>query len=90
EFYRIRKAAKPRNGVLVVHGAHQAEILLGLLEGKYGKLDEGTRERIQAADGETLQRWSLRLLTAASLEEGFDEGQRSPIEEATGTESGET
>ena len=56
------------------HQEGEADILLGLLEAKFGDLDEPTRERVQAADGGTLQRWSLRVLTATSLEEVFEEG----------------
>ncbi|MFB6260695.1 MAG: hypothetical protein ABEJ96_05085, partial [Thiohalorhabdaceae bacterium] len=52
----------------------EADILLGLLEAKFGELDEPTRKRVRAADGAALQRWSLRVLTATSLEEVFEEG----------------
>lgn len=56
------------------HQEGEANILLGLLEAKFGDLDEPTRERIQSADGATLQGWSLLVLTATSLAEVFEEG----------------
>ena len=52
----------------------EANILVGLLEAKFGELDDATQDRVRKADDATLQTWSLRVLTASSLEEVFGEG----------------
>ena len=44
-------------------------LLLNMLEARFGTLPEAVAERIRAADTETLQRWSLRLLTAATIDD---------------------
>lgn len=55
----------------VEQGARQ--ILLMLLERKFGKLPEDAFERVIAAKVETLETWSLRVLTAATLEDVLGE-----------------
>ena len=47
----------------------EAALLLRILERRFGPLAEGLRERVRAADAETLLRWGERILTAATPEE---------------------
>lgn len=49
----------------------EAELLLRMLERKFGPLDEATRERIEAAEPEQLLDWGERFVTAARLAEVF-------------------
>ncbi|MBF0177717.1 MAG: hypothetical protein HQL63_12865 [Magnetococcales bacterium] len=42
------------------------------MEGKFGELSSSIRERVSATERPTLEKWSLRLLKANSLEEIFD------------------
>ena len=44
-------------------------LLLGMLEARFGTQSEAVAERIREADTDTLQRWSLRLLTAATIDD---------------------
>ncbi len=44
-------------------------LLLGQLQARFGDLSPAVTERIQEADAETLQRWSLRLLTATAIDD---------------------
>jgi flagellar biosynthesis/type III secretory pathway protein FliH len=53
------------------HRAALAETLLLQLEVKFGAIDDATRERLLAASDEELKHWSVRVLTAASLDELF-------------------
>jgi hypothetical protein len=46
----------------------EAAVLLSLIEDKFGPPSESTRQRIAAADAETLLRWSRRILTADDLD----------------------
>ncbi|MCC5873651.1 MAG: hypothetical protein JJU22_14715 [Gammaproteobacteria bacterium] len=50
----------------------EARVLLRLLTLKYGELPDWARERIEAADSETLLVWLDRVLTADSLEAVLD------------------
>jgi len=43
--------------------------LMGLLERRFGPLDEPIRQRVRTADAETLLQWGERILTAATLAE---------------------
>ena len=43
-------------------------VLTELLQARFGELPARLIERIQQADTQTLQRWSLAVLTAASAE----------------------
>lgn len=47
----------------------EAAFLLRLMERRFGPLDGALRERIRAADSETLLEWGDRVLTAATPEE---------------------
>lgn len=47
----------------------EAAVVVRLLQSKFGDLPETARERIEAADPETLLVWSERILTASSLDE---------------------
>lgn len=47
----------------------EAALLLRLMERRFGPLAEALRERIRAADAETLLQWSDRILTAAAPED---------------------
>ncbi|MEO5370607.1 MAG: hypothetical protein H7833_11115 [Magnetococcus sp. DMHC-1] len=49
-----------------------SEILLLLLEDKFGNLPVQIREKILKTERSTLEKWSLRILKANSLEEIFD------------------
>ena len=50
----------------------EANLLLRLLEQKFGRLDARTRKRVQSADAERLLDWGTRVLTAERLEEVFN------------------
>jgi len=43
-------------------------LLLGQLQARFGTQSERIVDRIREADIETLQRWSLRLLTATTID----------------------
>jgi hypothetical protein len=47
----------------------EASLLLKLMTLRFGPLTEAVRERVQAADAETLLRWGERIFTAATAEE---------------------
>jgi flagellar biosynthesis/type III secretory pathway protein FliH len=47
----------------------EAALLLRFLERRFGPVDEMLRQRLQAADAETLLNWGERLFHAASAEE---------------------
>jgi len=49
----------------------EAEVLLRLLERKFGPADARLRQRILDADAETLLEWSEHILTAETLEAVF-------------------
>ena len=48
-----------------------AQYLAGLLERKFGALDEVSRARLAGADFDTLLAWTDRTLDAGSLEDVF-------------------
>jgi hypothetical protein len=50
----------------------EANLLLSLLQQKFGRLDSQTRRRIRSADAEKLLDWGLRVLTAERLEDVFN------------------
>jgi uncharacterized protein DUF4351 len=50
----------------------EAAIVLRLLERRFGALDETVRQRIQAADAETLLLWGERVLTVQVLADVFE------------------
>jgi flagellar biosynthesis/type III secretory pathway protein FliH len=50
----------------------EANMLIHLLERRFGELPGEARREIQSADVETLLRWSERVLTAESLDEVLD------------------
>ena len=47
------------------------QLLRGLLESRFGQLSPEANARLAGADAATLQRWSLRVLTATRLDEVF-------------------
>jgi flagellar biosynthesis/type III secretory pathway protein FliH len=49
----------------------EVEVLVRLLERKFGPLDEVSRARLAAADSERLLSWAERVLTASRLAEVF-------------------
>ncbi|MBF0177715.1 MAG: DUF4351 domain-containing protein [Magnetococcales bacterium] len=70
-------ASLPKLGHLLVR-EHQegrqeeaATLFLLLLEGKFGELSSSIRERVSATERPTLEKWSLRLLKANSMEDVF-------------------
>jgi hypothetical protein len=48
------------------------QMLLGMLTQRFGELPEEVGRRVMAADAEALKRWSLRLLSARSVDEVFE------------------
>ncbi len=50
----------------------EASVLIRLMERKFGSLTTDQRQRIEAADADTLLAWSERILTASSAEEVFN------------------
>jgi flagellar biosynthesis/type III secretory pathway protein FliH len=46
-----------------------AALLLRLMALRFGPLTDGLRERVQAADAETLLQWGERIFTAETAEE---------------------
>ncbi len=57
----------------IQHGKRQgeAEVLLRLLERKFGSLPQTLRQRIETADADTLLSWAERVLTATTIQEVF-------------------
>ncbi|WP_211335048.1 transposase [Thiocapsa rosea] len=54
-----------RAGIEKGYRQGEADLLLWLIENKFGADSaEALRERIEAADSDTLRRWSVRILTA--------------------------
>ena len=51
----------------------EAEVLLRLLRVRFGPLPEDVMARLNAADAETLLRWSERILSAPTLDAVFAE-----------------
>ncbi|TSH94531.1 DUF4351 domain-containing protein, partial [Verticiella sediminum] len=49
------------------------QILLSLLERRFGPLPQAARERVQTASVDTLQAWLLRVLDAAVLDDVFED-----------------
>jgi predicted transposase/invertase (TIGR01784 family) len=48
------------------------QMLLGMLAQRFGELPEAVGRRVMTADAESLKRWSLRLMSARSLDEVFE------------------
>jgi hypothetical protein len=69
-----RRQLELRNAA-VSEGISQGErkTVLRLLRLRFGSLPTGVLERIEAADGPSIERWSERLLTAQRLSDVFDE-----------------
>ncbi|MDG4595467.1 MAG: hypothetical protein P9F75_07205, partial [Candidatus Contendobacter sp.] len=59
----------------------EAELLRQLLEHKFGPLPKRVRQLMARADEAALRAWSLRLLTAVTLDEVFPKTprRRSPV-----------
>jgi hypothetical protein len=51
----------------------KAEMLAQLLAKKFGPLAEAQRERVEGADGATLNRWFEAFLDAATIDDLFRE-----------------
>ncbi len=49
----------------------EAELLLRLLERRFGPVDETVRTRVRSADSQTLLIWGERILVAQTIEEIF-------------------
>ncbi len=64
----------------VRQGVQQGEvaILLRQIEAKFGVLSAEYRKRITQADADTLLNWSVRLLTANTVEEVLTDGDNTP------------
>ncbi len=58
----------------IEQGIHQGEVglLLRLIKTKFGTPHQGIVDQVQAADAETLQCWSERILSAETLAELFE------------------
>lgn len=54
----------------------EIELLRQLLEHKFGPLPKRIQQRLAAADEAALRAWSLRVLTAATLDEIFPKAPR--------------
>lgn len=52
----------------------RADVLLDQLAARFGKVPAAVEGRVRSADVKTLSAWTLRILTAASLEEVLDSG----------------
>ncbi len=52
--------------------AGEAAVVMRLAERKFGRLDAGTRRRIETADADEILRWADRILTARRLPDIFD------------------
>ena len=71
---QVKYSDLPSYGLGMEQGRQEGEaaVLLRLLERKYGPSTAAAcRERIMAADAETLLKWSERILTAETVEEIF-------------------
>lgn len=51
----------------------EARVVLRLLRLKFGPLEPGVEERVRSADADRLLAWSERILTAASLQDVFQD-----------------
>ena len=73
--YRIEMTAARKEGLRegLTQGKREGTsgVLLKLLAARFGDLDETTRTTIERGSDEDLERWSLLVLTAASLPEVF-------------------
>ncbi|WP_170235643.1 hypothetical protein [Verticiella sediminum] len=49
------------------------QILLSLLERRFGPLPQAARERVQTASADTFQAWLLRVLDATVLDDVFED-----------------
>jgi len=63
---RGRKKSEARGAQLGMQ-----QLLRGLLESRFGPLSPEANARLAGADAATVQRWSLRVLTATCLDEVF-------------------
>ena len=65
---------RERNQTGMEQGRHQgqANILKRLIGSKFGSLPDEAERRIENASARELERWSISLLSAASLEDVFD------------------
>lgn len=57
-----------------------ATMLIGRVSLKFGSLDQAQRQRMQAADADTLLHWPTRILSAETLDDVFaaDTGADTP------------
>jgi predicted transposase YdaD len=51
----------------------EADLLLHLLEHRFGDLPSAAKDRVQAADTAMIKKWASRVLDAASLNEVLDD-----------------
>ncbi len=51
----------------------QAELLLGLIQRRFGPVPDDVTQRIQTAQTAQLQAWSLNVLDAVTLEDVFQD-----------------
>jgi predicted transposase/invertase (TIGR01784 family) len=76
-FYERAKIEGVRVGKIEgkIEGKMEGEfvMLLRMLQMRFGELPQKIMERLQAADCEHLERWALLLLSAASLDEIFED-----------------
>lgn len=47
------------------------KMVCDLLEARFGPLDDGTRQKVQAASQDELQRWCLAVVSARTIDEVF-------------------
>ncbi|MFZ1576435.1 MAG: transposase [Chromatiaceae bacterium] len=57
----------------------EARVLTALVRLRFGELPDAIQKRIEAADADTLLRWSERVLTAPTLGDVLDQEDRHPV-----------
>ena len=55
------------------HGMQQGEstMLFRLMERKFGQISEEVKQKIEAADSDTLLEWGEKILSASTIEDVF-------------------
>lgn len=61
-------------GVVQGRGEGREALLLEQLAARFGLLPADLEARVHGADGETIRRWAVRILSAQTLDEVFEDG----------------
>lgn len=80
---RLGERRGQRRGKRLGERSGRAKQLLSLLAARFGSVPAKVAAHVEAADGPTLDRWAVRVLTAATLqeviaEEAVDAGRSPP------------